>query len=313
MNLGKKLILIIGGLLGLLGLGYIIYTTVMDRKVNKEPEAFENGTPIISSEGKTGEERATELYSQFDKLYSLDGELVGLLADAASSSRIDSLEKVISAEEEGLLKVIDNLIMQSSSSVSTATARFLKQVISDRALLRVSKQSAPADSSQVILDLQLALLKKTQQVQELESTKNITGQPTNGSNPDMLTERLEQRETDIAELKDRYLALEQQNGSLQKKLKEVENNASQRNSPAVETPTERPTDTDAALRLAEVDCNLTRADARAIISNSRQRKALLEESLKILNTLSKSSNTRVQQQVKDKMAELNSIANTIRD
>ncbi len=69
----------------------------------------------------------------------------------------------------------------------------------------------------------------------------------------------------------------------------------------------------AALNFASIDCNLTRADARKIISNSRQRKELLADALRSLQDLSRSGNTDVQKKAKEKLAELNQIASTVRD
>lgn len=53
-------------------------------------------------------------------------------------------------------------------------------------------------------------------------------------------------------------------------------------------------DLDAELKFAKIDCNLSRADAKQIISNFRQRKDLLQESLNTLNTLSHSNNITIQ-------------------
>lgn len=62
------------------------------------------------------------------------------------------------------------------------------------------------------------------------------------------------------------------------------------------------------LRLAQVDCNLARADVSQIISNPKQRKMLLSEALSILNSFSKSENTSVQKKVQDKILRLNQVA-----
>ncbi|MEO6637168.1 MAG: hypothetical protein ABIN25_02755 [Ginsengibacter sp.] len=69
----------------------------------------------------------------------------------------------------------------------------------------------------------------------------------------------------------------------------------------------------AELSLSTVDCNLTRANAKDIIYNSRQRRDLLEASLASLKNLSGSDNPVIQRKVKEKMQLLQNIASTVRD
>lgn len=67
------------------------------------------------------------------------------------------------------------------------------------------------------------------------------------------------------------------------------------------------------LRLAQVECNLTRADKRQIISNSKQRRHLLSEALSILTKLSAADNAIAQKKIQDKIAHLNQVAKNYRD
>ena len=67
------------------------------------------------------------------------------------------------------------------------------------------------------------------------------------------------------------------------------------------------------LAFAEIDCNLTRVNGKDIVYNSRQRKDLLQESLRSLKNLSNSTNPIVQRKVKTKLALLQNIAATVRD
>ncbi len=69
----------------------------------------------------------------------------------------------------------------------------------------------------------------------------------------------------------------------------------------------------AELSLAKIDCNLTRANGKDIIYNSRQRRDLLEESLTSLKNLANSGNPVIQRMVKEKMQLLQNIAATVRD
>ena len=69
----------------------------------------------------------------------------------------------------------------------------------------------------------------------------------------------------------------------------------------------------ADLYFAKIDCNLTRADAQQIISNARQRKELLSESLTMLNTLSAYGDASIQKKAKEKILHLNHIATALHD
>ena len=72
-------------------------------------------------------------------------------------------------------------------------------------------------------------------------------------------------------------------------------------------------DLNAELVFARVDCNLTRANGKDIIYNSRQRKDLLNESLRSLKYLSKSDNPVIQRKVKDKLQVIQNLSSTVRD
>ena len=72
-------------------------------------------------------------------------------------------------------------------------------------------------------------------------------------------------------------------------------------------------DLNADLYFAKVDCNLSRADAQQIISNARQRKELLSESLAMLTSLSASGDAGIQKKAKEKIAHLNHIATALHD
>jgi hypothetical protein len=67
------------------------------------------------------------------------------------------------------------------------------------------------------------------------------------------------------------------------------------------------------LRFAQVDCNLSRADARQIVYNARQRKDLLTDALTTLNDLARSPDPDVQKKAKEKLGRLRMIASTVHD
>jgi hypothetical protein len=67
------------------------------------------------------------------------------------------------------------------------------------------------------------------------------------------------------------------------------------------------------LRFAQIDCNLSRADARQVVYNDRQRQDLLADALRMLNDLSKSNDPGIQREAKQKLALLKNIASTVHD
>jgi hypothetical protein len=69
----------------------------------------------------------------------------------------------------------------------------------------------------------------------------------------------------------------------------------------------------AELRLAEVNCELSRADARQVVYNSRQRQELLTDALSILTQLEQSPDAEIQKKARQKMVELRSIVSTVHD
>jgi hypothetical protein len=67
------------------------------------------------------------------------------------------------------------------------------------------------------------------------------------------------------------------------------------------------------LRFAGVDCSLSRADAKQIVYNSRQRKELLTDALTTLNELVKSPDAEVVRKARERLITLRSIASTVHD
>ena len=69
----------------------------------------------------------------------------------------------------------------------------------------------------------------------------------------------------------------------------------------------------AELRLAEANCDLSRADARQVVYNAKQRQELLTDALSILTQLIQSPDVEIQKKARQKMAELRSIVSTVHD
>lgn len=67
------------------------------------------------------------------------------------------------------------------------------------------------------------------------------------------------------------------------------------------------------LRFAQVDCNLSRADARQMVYNAKQRKDLLTDALAALNDLARSQDPEVQKKARERIILLRSIASSVHD
>lgn len=323
MNLAKKVILIIGGILCVLGLGYFIYANFKDTKtdaarINSEQQVSE--TPMEVSKPVTQQ----ELYSEFSSLYSLDDKYIAALANPISNAaQLDSLQRIIQQMEKSLRHNVDSLnqAKERSSGKKDEQLSFFEDLLENRTVLRLTGgadgNNPGINTDASAQELKTSLLKKNLEVIELQR-KLAEG---NGSGNDAypanemgeLQQRLAEKDNDLKALQTKFAVVDQQNHVYTKRIADIEKASGGTKSAAGLPSQEKLAELEASLRLAQVDCNLTRADGREIISSSKQRKALLEESLRILNNLSTSNNISVQQQVRDKQKELNRIATTIRD
>jgi hypothetical protein len=135
-----------------------------------------------------------------------------------------------------------------------------------------------------------------------------------------LQQKLDEAQKDAKIANNQLTALHQANENLQSRLKEADHTTASSSdaqktalntkNAALERKSEELAD---ELRFAEVDCNLSRADARQIVYNSRQRNELLTDALTTLTQLAKSPDAEIQKKAREKLATLRSIASSVHD
>ncbi|MEP7258146.1 MAG: hypothetical protein ABI687_07160 [Flavitalea sp.] len=281
------------------------------------------------------------LHERFSQLQRLDEKYGALLMASAPAQQLDSISRMIIKSEEIFNKSIDsigkeaakfnawaNVVMLDSVMASFRLALSNRQMINSvRNALAGQPLSLGADEKKM-LQWENDLHKKEEKIKDLENKlRQRTNQETAQSKPEELAKQesgslqqaLTEEEIRSAKLLDINNAQKQDIEQLSAQLaKEKRSSAyDDANMKTVKNKNasleEEVDELTAELNFARIDCNLTRADAKKIISNSRQRKELLAEALQTLEALAQSDNTNTKKKVKDKIGELNQIASTVRD
>lgn len=280
------------------------------------------------------------LHNQLNKLQQLDQQYAAMLTDNAAAKNFDSLNKAIAAQEDVFRTAIDSLertgnAIEDESSRDEAlrmisSFKYLLQSRKSIATLRnavaVSNPAFSADEKQLI-QLQNELMDKDEKISDLETSlalAEIKQQPAptpaaapvnNTANETRLRENMVLLESKIATLTETNNALKEQYDQLKQRAEQNKNTASAEADLKTRNNSlqQKIDDLNAELRLAQVDCNISRVDATQIISNAKQRKQLLSEASSILTDLSTVNNADVRQKVKDKIAKLNQVAANSRE
>jgi hypothetical protein len=265
-----------------------------------------------------------QLYERFTQLYALDDRYIAALANPiTNAAQLDSLQTLIQQTEKRLKQNVDSLNAEheKSNGKKDEQLAFFNDLLENRAVLRLTGGAdgkITGESKDLsVQELKTSLLQKNLEVIELNRQLSEGQKAFNDDDetkqPGPLQQKLAEKESELKAAQTKFAIADQQNHVYTKRIADLEkSNAGSRPSTGFASQ-EKLAELEASLRLAQVDCNLTRADGKQIISSSKQRSALLEESLRILNNLSSSGNPSVQQQVRDKQKELNRIATTIRD
>ncbi len=281
------------------------------------------------------------LHDALMKLDKLDINYSKLLTESADSGSLDSLNNLINISETDFSNLVDRMYKQKSFFKNPSNAERSDSII--RAFIsalnyRKSNNSLrmaffgndkhPDGDTLAILRLQIDVENKRDTIRNLlEQLKyqnqfnanTFSAQQNSQPGPEiksMQSDLIIQKDS-IENLLSLYSSVVKANKSLTSQLNKLQSNTN--NTEAVIVPEKinslnaRIDDLNAELALAQIDCNLTRANAKDIIYNSRQRKDLLQESLNSLKNLSGSGNPVIQRKVKDKMQLLQSIASTVRD
>jgi chromosome segregation ATPase len=289
------------------------------------------------------------LHDHFRKLQELDEKYTQLLMSSPTPAQFDSANSKINAQEQAMKNSIDSITELSTKYNAWANvvisdsinSTFRKALANRRYMSNIrsaieGKSIAIKSSDKELLELQFDMQKKDERIVSLEKElkSKIAGVPQQAvtvtkapvENKTELQKQKEALENNLKEeemrntgLLDITHTLKSDNEKLIAELSKVRRSNATDDASVNSTKTkisslqDQINDLSAELNFAKVDCNLTRADAKKIISNSRQRKELLAQALQSLQDLSKSDDSGIQRRAKEKLAELNQIASTVRD
>jgi chromosome segregation ATPase len=183
-------------------------------------------------------------------------------------------------------------------------------------MLQLKTQLAQKDNDLARMDAEIKALRE----KDPATVKAAGADEAQKGETELLKTAFADQQKEYNEFKDKYNRLKVENSSLASQVVEYKKAAAAQNenqSNAAEnkisTLQQKVQDLNADLYFAKIDCNLSRADAQQIISNARQRKELLSESLAMLNSLSTSGDAGIQKRAKEKIVRLNHIATALHD
>ena len=299
-------------------------------------------------QAKMAEERRVltnelKLHWLFGKLQKLDNQYGSLILSNAPSSQTEELSARILATEALLNKTIDsmekeadnynvwaNVVMIDSINSTFRMALDNRKYLSTLRNSMTGKQVTMNSSQKEFIDLKTELNMQNNLIASLENKLRMkTTEIGNGelfqsgkqkkaskNNPEAEIAQMEEQATQLLNINEN---LKTQNESLSAQLNGLRQSGSSEDALRLAARTrmskmeEEIADLQAELNFARVDCSLSRADVKKIISNSRQRKELLADAMKTLQTLAGSGKTGVKLKARDKIRELNQIASAVRD
>ncbi|MEP6746342.1 MAG: hypothetical protein ABJB86_01380 [Bacteroidota bacterium] len=286
------------------------------------------------------------LHSKLDQLQASDDEYNLLLADTSARSLRNNAALIISMYESAFKKAIDSVDQLSmnyngdKASMYKTMLNSFKSIAGNRQTLKniqasmVSGKTVLPGGSLEILQLKNQLSLKENDLAQMSAQiktlqgKDITPPKSAGTDEaqkgeiDLLKTAFNDQQKDYQAALEKYNRLKAENNSLATQVVELKKsasaqaenlNASTAAENKINSLEQKVQNLNADLYFAKVDCNLSRADAQQIISNARQRKELLSESLAMLNNLSASGDASIQKKAKDKIVRLNHIATTLHD
>ncbi len=277
---------------------------------------------------------------QYKKLKQLDQDYARKVVESAPASELIVFNRNVFEAEKNLKKTVDSLDLLSTSYGDMKTISLLhnftesfRSVINDRAAMREFKTAVSGSGNtntdqQQLFKLQTEIQARNShittlenQITALQNKKSTTG-VANPNNADNTQQSLIESQATISTLEKKVAALTAANATLEKTArvnadaleqakKPAENSAASNNQTALLE--KKVSDLNAEIRLAQVDCNLSRADVTQIISSEKQRKALLTDALNTLNTLASTGDATMRRKVSEKINRLNQVAAALHD
>ena len=287
------------------------------------------------------------LHAELHDLQEADARNM-LLPSAAGDDEKDRVSLAATLAESAINKSIDSIQQLVNGYIAPVRTKYtgmllsFRTVLKDRIVLKSNLASIATGGSllpgkeQVMLQWKNELMIKELDIKRLQSeVKILQNEKLFPSRSSGITEAQkgetqllktafadQQKEFDI--LKEKYNRLKTDNSAVLSQMADLKKPVA----PAVSNGqiTERKvaenkisgleqqvTELNADLYFAKIDCNMARTDAQQMISNARQRKELLSESLVMLTNLSRSEDADIQRKAKEKIARLNRIASTLHD
>jgi len=314
-----------------LGLMGVIFAAFFSR----EPAAVAGSSTASGSNLRIEQERillqSANLETAFKTLLQYDDEYNKLIGQPGSSKGMADINNRIRTTEATLAKQVDQLnksknlyrfgnnskLIENIASIYTVALQSRSHLRDARSLVGNGDNKAPAE--QELLRVTAQLNSREQELIALRNEESNNGsEPQATLAPEALVKENESLRNSVAESKqkaeqatEQTTLLKKENAKLVEKLNDVQRVVPSARADAAESSKIKSLSAD--LSFSQVDCNLTRADAKQIISNSRQRRELLNEALTILNNLTKSENAEIRKKAADKIAALNYIAKNIRE
>ncbi|MEP7141893.1 MAG: hypothetical protein ABI707_03430 [Ferruginibacter sp.] len=279
------------------------------------------------------------LTSRLNSLQQLDQQYAGLLPKSNDKKLYDSINQLIFLQEKVFRGSIDSIFLNTPNQADSGFTKLFNNIVDSyksilenrrsmsslRNAINLGKDSVTPDGMD-LLKTQNELQEKNNRIASLESElKAMTQNKVNAvpqtvaaqnENTAVLKENIATQESKIATLTAAYYSLKQDNDRLLKQQNDAPKTAGT-GELSFKTKTaalqQNIDELNAELRLAQVDCNLSRVDAGQIISNSRQRKELLSEASGILMSLAKSDDAEIRKKVQSKIVRLNQVAANSRD
>lgn len=274
----------------------------LNARIASEEDAFRMSIDSIGNEmldfsNKTDENLFVNMVTSF-RLALENRRSLGNLRNALSKENIS-----LSPDAKELLMAKNALLTRDTKIASLEDALKLMQNTVDTrsaAAIAAAKAEVTVYKDQVVeKDKRIATL--TTQTSNLQ-TQNNTLQNQNGT--------LQTQNSTLQKENDRIAVIAKQGNEVAKSGENIEAGTIKSRSALLEKKVE---ELNIEIGLAQVDCNLARADATQIISSSKQRRVLLSEALTILNGLSKSENAAIQKKILDKKNRLSQVATNFRD
>jgi hypothetical protein len=279
------------------------------------------------------------LTNRLQAIHNLDKKFADQLTKPGRKKQLDTIRQEMYIQEGLFRKLIDSIFLNPSSAADSSLHKFSRSllasyqsILDNRRSISSLRIAANLDNGDLspgelsTLSVQNQLQDKNVLIADLENKLRIMEAETKpaavvkgDSNKDDIygfQENTTVQQTKINELISANANLKQQNDLLLKQQKDADKNVraneTQLKSKAISLQ-QKVNALSAELELAQVDCNISRADAAQIISNSKQRKQLLNEASGILTSLVNSDDADIRKRAQDKIVRLNRVAANSRD